>query len=199
MPFIIIKHGQTKHNIEIDANTTVLTLKTQIYTLTNVHPERQKLVKAGKQIHDNDDLSSLKPNQLIMLLGTADDLPKVPEKTLFVEDMSAQQLANVLKVPSGLVNLGNTCYMAACIQCLRSIPELQVALKKANLNAVSDPQSSLVVSLRDLFRMLDNTADPVQPFAFVHLMRATLPRFNESGHHGFVQQDAEEFWVFYNN
>ena len=29
-----------------------------------------------------------------------------------------------MKAPTGLTNLGNTCYMSATVQCLRSIPEL---------------------------------------------------------------------------
>lgn len=33
-----------------------------------------------------------------------------------------------LDLPKGLINLGNTCYMNATVQCLRTVPELRNAL-----------------------------------------------------------------------
>ena len=40
-------------------------------------------------------------------------------------------------MPAGLNNLGNTCYMNATLQCLRSVPELRDAIKKFVILAVS--------------------------------------------------------------
>jgi len=39
-------------------------------------------------------------------------------------------LRSQLEMPAGLNNLGNTCYMNATLQCLRSVPELRDAIKK---------------------------------------------------------------------
>ncbi len=65
-----------------------------------------------------------------MVLGTASELPKPPEKpVVFIEDMADSELAEALALPVGLANLGNTCYMNATVQAMRAIPELQTALQ----------------------------------------------------------------------
>jgi ubiquitin carboxyl-terminal hydrolase 14 len=52
-----------------------------------------------------------------MLMGTADAIPEAPtEKVVFLEDIVAQggeeaAAALVATRPSGLENLGNTCYL----------------------------------------------------------------------------------------
>jgi ubiquitin carboxyl-terminal hydrolase 14 len=65
-----------------------------------------------------------------MVLGTASELPKPPTKpVVFLEDMDESELAEAMALPVGLLNMGNTCYMNATVQAMRSIPELGTALQ----------------------------------------------------------------------
>ena len=65
------------------------------------------------------------------MVGSCGDLPVAPkEKVVFMEDMSENELACAMDIPAGLINLGNTCYLNATIQCLLTVPELRNCLKK---------------------------------------------------------------------
>lgn len=64
-------------------------------------------------------------------MGTVDELPSAPsEKPVFMEDLNEDELATALELPAGLTNLGNTCYLNATVQCLRTVPELRTALSR---------------------------------------------------------------------
>lgn len=66
-----------------------------------------------------------------LMMGNVDKIPEEPqEKPKFIEDMTESELSTVLDLPSGLTNLGNTCYLNATVQCLYTIPELREAIAK---------------------------------------------------------------------
>mmetsp|Transcript_10575 Transcript_10575/g.19515 ORF Transcript_10575/g.19515 Transcript_10575/m.19515 type:complete len:496 (+) Transcript_10575:146-1633(+) len=197
--------GKVFDDVEVDPSKGAVAFKQALCDLTGVPVERQKVMAKGLwkgTLKDSEDIASMnwKDGQLIAMMGTADaSLIKAPEeKTVFVEDMSAQEKQKVAAVdPPGLVNLGNTCYMNATLQCLRNVPEFRDSLDASPLNSNSaDISEKMVVSLRDLYKQMDSNTDEVTPYTFVQTMRMTFPDFAEQarGGGGFVQQDADEFY-----
>jgi len=200
---------QVFQDVVIDTHDTPLLFKTQLWTLSGVPVERQSIIgfKGGKLKDDADWASvGLKPNMSIMLMGTPGELPKEPVKTDFAEDhlaggVKASNIASqsqvILDRATGLLNLGNTCYANATIQCLNKVPELELALRDP-VNPVSPGDKLFATAFRGLLlsmNKLKSNDDGVSPIAFLTALRAINPQFAERGTSGLLmQQDAEECW-----
>ncbi|TNN25662.1 Ubiquitin carboxyl-terminal hydrolase 14 [Liparis tanakae] len=96
-----------------------------------------------------------------------------------------------MELPCGLTNLGNTCYMNATVQCLRSVPELKTALRRC----VVSPQH-LLRPLRDLYETMEKTSSSLPPIILLQFLHMAFPQFAEKGDQGqYLQQDANECWL----
>jgi len=107
---VTVKWGKEKFpkvGINTDENPEVF--RAQLFALTNVPPERQKILTKGstlKQSWDGFD-TKLKNGAIVLLMGSADALPEKPkEEVKFIEDMSEADVNKALKLPPGIVNLG---------------------------------------------------------------------------------------------
>jgi len=197
-----IKWGKQKfEDVEIDTSAPVQLLQAQLFALTGVPPERQKIMGVkGGSLKEDSDLSTLglKPGQNLMLMGTADKVPEPPPvTTVFAEDLPDVEVASMqTSNPGGLSNLGNTCYLNSTLQCMKAIPEFTTSLAKFQPGRGGD--DTVVVATREIVDELlrSNAAVEVRPFKFVSTFRTAFPLFaqrTEDGR-GFVQQDAEECW-----
>jgi len=199
---IKVKWGkEVFQDVEVNTDEEPMVFKAQLFALTGVQPERQKVMLKGAILGDgNWDKMKLRDNAMVLMMGTKDeDMPAQPvEKTRFLEDMNESEIRGALEVPAGLQNLGNTCYMNAVIQCLKSVPEVRQSLTsytgRVNLQQGSDAES-ITAALRDLYTTMDS-GTTVAPIIMLQVLHNAFPAFAERGEQGgYQQQDANECWL----
>lgn len=102
-----------------------------------------------------------------------------------------------MKLPSGLTNLGNTCYMNAVVQCLKAVPELRESLKHykedISISSLASAQS-ITAAMRSVFDQMDG-GNTVTPVILLQTLHMAFPQFAQTGENGsYRQQDANECW-----
>jgi len=199
---IKVKWGKEIYqDVEVNTDEEPMLFKAQLFALTGVQPERQKVMLKGAILTDSSwDKVKIRDGAMVLMMGTKDeDMPERPiEKTKFIEDMDESELSKAMDMPAGLQNLGNTCYMNAVVQCLKTVPELRTALQRfsgnVSLGGGQDPDN-LTAAMRDLYTTMDK-GNTVPPIIMLQVLHTAFPRFAERGEGGgYQQQDANECWV----
>lgn len=132
-----------------------------------------------------------------MLIGTAES--NAPSANIdgptnlqidFIEDLKTpdQKKMSVEFSRQGIKNIGNTCYMNAVLQALRSSPELETAIK-----SYTGPEPA-VKALGELYKDLEKGFSSSDPRFFWIAFCAKYKQFSEGLETGQLKQhDADEF------
>ena len=80
---VTIKHSGKTYTLALDASQPPLAFKETIYQSTGVPVDRMKVMIKGGTLKDDDwGKLALKEGMSFMVLGTAGELPKAPEKKI---------------------------------------------------------------------------------------------------------------------
>ncbi|KTW29711.1 hypothetical protein T552_00918 [Pneumocystis carinii B80] len=196
---IYVKWQGKRFNLEVEKMETILVLKSQLYSLTGVPCERQKILGLGRRRVEDEAIFqefNVKPYSTIMLIGTTEGEKEICyEEAVISENKSEEEIKEKRSLPSGLKNLGNTCYMNSTLQILKCMPELEMELEKISQDKTRklDKSATIIESLSDVFRNMNIYSD-FSPLIFLGCLRVVFPQFAERDNvHGrFCQQDAEE-------
>ena len=103
-----LRWGKQNLPLTIDLNEDAAVLKAQIYALTSIPTDKQKiLLKSGKSITDTTDVKALnlKDGMTFMLIGTPEDKQEkidLTKKPLFAEDLTSVDKAKLYQQKTGV-------------------------------------------------------------------------------------------------
>ena len=203
-------NGKLYDSVEVDVSAGMgIDLKNSIYKVTGVEPERQKVIIKGTILKDDIDLNELNLNEdlVLMLMGTPQDkFTPVEQGTNSLlnqqteeQEVNAEATQKVKNIPTGLINLGNTCYFNSVLQCLYSLKPSPSSLIVEDNNSLAKAIATVFSELEMHPQRLDNSSNNAcNPILAYQALISVNPLFGQLDRNALtmMQQDAEECLSF---
>ncbi|KAJ1917890.1 deubiquitinating enzyme [Mycoemilia scoparia] len=211
---IVLSWKGKKFDLEAEPNDTLADIRFKILSCTEVSPEHQKLIVAGKTLKaEEENFFKLNPkNKDLFMIEMKKPANPIPTSVAEDDDDDVESKDNKGKaadamdvekeegdIPTGLKNLGNTCFMNATIQCLNTVPIIRKSLADSPNIDESDPNDATFT--RSLGKLIGEISKSeynfIIPDNFLSSLEKRYPEMVEKDEKlpVFVQQDAEECWL----
>ena len=190
--------GSQRYEVECDPSKNVRAFMETLEKLTGVPVANQSLMMRRKPLKPDDAWGpELKPGTRMMMVGTA-LLPPAIVETHEEEELHEEVEEGALsqkeldRIHKGLPNLGNTCYLNACLQTLRLLPKFTDILLGADIPPGMG-ERNVTKTIADMFRDFPHGLNLV--LASLQVVNPGL--FKAVDENGMpMQQDATEAWQF---
>lgn len=98
---------------------------------------------------------------------------------------------------TGLSNVGNSCYINSCIQCLSHTYELNELLDSLDMDLfTSSPDTTMLYEWNNLRKMMWKQNCSIMPRGFIHAIHKVASAKQNTTFTGYQQNDIQEFLLF---